>query len=189
MSTAGKVLSVLVTLALLGWIFLASLVADLNANWGRQLKTLQTQVTEAETKIDANIEQTTVLRHQTATELFDKDQDILVLRTKLSKLEKDEAALKETLSRYEIQKGTVEAGIESAKARVEYRTQERANTAEELSKAQMEVAVLQADTDKLFNRLDELQKQFTQIINSNRSLLERLSAATSPRIRSASLSR
>jgi hypothetical protein len=53
----------------------------------------------------------------------------------------------------------------------------------------MEVAVLQADTDKLFNRLDELQKQFTQIINSNRSLLERLSAATSPRIRSASLSR
>src|SRR5690242_5180696 len=44
MSTAGKVLIILVALALMAWIGLLSMVAQRNANWGQKIKAQQEQI-------------------------------------------------------------------------------------------------------------------------------------------------
>ncbi len=51
MSTAGKVLSVVVILALVGWTFLFAQIAQLNANWGQKIDQLTEQVKTLETDV------------------------------------------------------------------------------------------------------------------------------------------
>ena len=47
MSTLGKVLTILIVLALLGWTFLAALVAEHHIQWAKRFDVVQKEVEEA----------------------------------------------------------------------------------------------------------------------------------------------
>jgi chromosome segregation ATPase len=173
MSTAGKVLTVLVTLSLLGWIFLASLVADLNANWGREIAALNQRIANLENDLKQTIDQVAVLQNQASIELVKKDADILKIRTQISKLEKAESMMKETLSRYQLQFASLEQAIEREKARNDFRIEEQKQTREELARTQEDIRNLQTETDRLFSRLDELRSAFQKTLEENVGLLKK----------------
>ena len=48
MSTAGKVLTAVVILLIIGWIVLIAKVADLNNNWGQQIDKLTADISRLE---------------------------------------------------------------------------------------------------------------------------------------------
>ena len=103
MSTAGKVLTVVVILALAGWIFLFAQIAQLNANWGQkidqlteQVKTLETDVAQTRQTLDTRIAEITLSQDQ-------RDRAMTVLKSRLAHVEKLQALNQEALVRAGLQ--------------------------------------------------------------------------------------
>jgi chromosome segregation ATPase len=167
MSTAGKVLTVLVMLVLVVWIVLAAGVARLNTNGNEQLHKLVEQVE----KLRADVEKTTVevagLRDQTSTIQEKVDRDLTVLRDRELALEKSASQITESLNRYKFQLGTVEEAVKSAQDLLQHRVAERDAEQKALADSRSDVKMLMADSSQLMNRLDTLRKNFKETYHKN----------------------
>ena len=88
MSTAGKVLTVLVLLVVPIWILLVAAVADLNTNGTQAVKTLQDQVSDLKAKVIDTQKNIASLQDQIALEQMAMDKDRTVIRTQLAEVER-----------------------------------------------------------------------------------------------------
>ncbi len=88
MSTAGKVLTVLILMVVPIWILLVAAVADLNTNGTQAVKRLQEQVARLETQVVANEKKILDLQDQIAFEQAAMDRDRTVIRTQLAEVER-----------------------------------------------------------------------------------------------------
>jgi len=167
MSTAGKVLSVLVMLILVVWIVMAAGVARLNTNGNKALHDLIVEVD----KLRADVDQTQVdiagLRDQTSTIQEKVDHDLTVLRDRQFELERSHSQIDESLKRYTYQLGTVEDSVKSAQALLQHRIGERDAEQKSVADTRSEVKTLMADSSQLMNRLDTLRKTFQKTYQAN----------------------
>ncbi len=114
MSTAGKVLSVLVMLVLVVWIALAAGVSRLNTNGNEALDRLRKEIDKLRVDVDQTQVDIAGLRDQTSTIQEKVDHDLTVLRDRQVQLEKTRSQIVESLERYKYQLATVEESVKSA---------------------------------------------------------------------------
>jgi chromosome segregation ATPase len=167
MSTAGKVLVVLVLLTSLVWIVLASGVAQLNTNGNTRLHDLAVQIEKLQNDFKQTQDETVSLRDQTSSIQENVDREVTVLRARQSDLEKDRSQNQERLSRVQYQLATVKETIEKAKTALQHRIEEQASEQQALAQAKSEVEDLKAKNGELLSELSTLRKNFETVYHSN----------------------
>src|SRR5206468_1411311 len=99
MSTAGKVLIVLIVLSLLCWIVSFSMVAQLNRSWGEHVQQLTAQADKLEKDTQASLAEAERLKTAISNEQVGLRQDVALVRTQISNAERTLSDTKETLQR------------------------------------------------------------------------------------------
>jgi len=145
MSTAGKVLSVLVVLVTVAWVFLTAAVSQLNHNGTRAVNDLKVQVAKLETEVtkaarDLDRAKEDWHLDQTATQ-----KRLTVLQARQSDLEKSRSAVQEIATRVTLQVADAETIAKSSAADREQRIAEKKAETEALAKARAEVEQLKSN--------------------------------------------
>jgi len=167
MSTAGKVLAVLVMLVLVVWIVLAAGVARLNTNGNKAIHDLIEEVEKLRVQVDQTQVEVAGLRDQTSTIQERVDHELTVLQDRKVELQKGHSQIFESLARYMYQLGTVEESLKSAQALLQHRNDERDAEQKAVADTRAEVKTLMADSSQLMNRLDTLRKTFQKTYHEN----------------------
>ena len=167
MSTAGKVLVILVLLTSVAWIVLASGVAQLNTNGNTRLHDLTVQIDKLQTGFKQTHDEIVSLRDQTSSIQEDVDRQIAVLRARQSDVERARSQIQESLSRVQYQLATVKETIEKAKTALQHRIEEQASEQQALAQAKSEVEDLKAKNGELLSQLSTLRKNFETVYHSN----------------------
>jgi chromosome segregation ATPase len=167
MSTAGKVLSVLLMLILVVWIVLAAGVARLNTNGNKALHDLIEEVDKLRAEVDQTQVDVAALHDQTAIIQEKVDRDLTVLRDRQVELQRSHSQIFESLARYTHQFGTVEESVKSAQALLQHRIEEREAEQKAVADTRSEVKTLMADSSQLMNQLDTLRKNFQKTYQAN----------------------
>jgi chromosome segregation ATPase len=188
MSTAGKVLTVIVTLSILFWISMFSVVTQLNKNWQERIRALtkdleglQKQAPELESKLSQALFDLTAEQNR-------MNDDLTVLRSRLSDVEKSDAESRETLDRAKLQLASVEAAVRSSQGTSEFRLGQRDDTQKKLAQERGRVERLKADVAKSMDELATLRSQFKSVLEENKAMLaklRRLAPSGGRRVRSA----
>jgi chromosome segregation ATPase len=194
MSTPGKVLTVLVALAVLGGVFLTAKVSALNSNWGQRIDQLSGQVTQLDQdfssvrgQVEESLAQVRILQEKS-------DKDLVLLRTRVSDLEKFEADSQEAIERANVEMKRVDDQIRDGKTAEEARGAELAQTRQDLESTRQVVEQQKVTVDSLVDSLKRLQTDFVRTVDENRRLLDQLRAnsaasGNSGRVRAAALRR
>lgn len=180
MSTAGKVLCVLVALALLGAIYVDSMVSQLDRNWG---KAIDAQVQKSD-DLTKQVGETRLLLTQTSNSLAsaraETNRELAALRSQIDLVQSQIANTRESLTRVQYQVEGQAATIETTKAAVARRDQEKAETEKSLAEAVDLVKKLDGENDALLAQLGQLRDQFLAVTRSNREMVERAGGRTTP---------
>lgn len=167
MSTAGKVLSVLVLLATIGWIFLGAGVAQLNRNGNAALAKLQADLKNAEEGLHAAEVALVKLKDDTSQFQENMDTQLAVLRSKTTQVEAAGSRLKGILADMQGQLETVEATVAQAGHDLEIRKQEREAETQLLAAARAEVLRLRGVDAEKTERLATLRDEFKRTYEEN----------------------
>ncbi len=167
MSTAGKVLVVLVTLTTLVWLILAAGVAQLNTNGNKALHDLSEQVAKAEVDLAQTQHDIVAFRDETASIQEKVDRDLSVLRARLVDVEKSRSQILEGLNRIQYQVNTVEETIKGTQTDIEHRNVEIQAEEKALAGARSEVETLMANSSQLRDQLKTLRETFQSRYKAN----------------------
>jgi chromosome segregation ATPase len=167
MSTAGKVLVVLVLLTSLVWLVLASGVAQLNTNGNTRLHELTVQIDKLQTDFKQTQDEIFAVRDQTSTIQENVDRQITVLRARQSDLEKARSKIIEYMTRVQYQPATLKDTIEKAKTTLQHRIEEQASEQQALVQAKSEVEDLKSKNGELLSQLSTLRQNFETVYRSN----------------------
>ncbi|QDV38331.1 hypothetical protein [Tautonia plasticadhaerens] len=176
MSTAGKVLSVLVTLMALVSIYLLAMVSQLNRSWGRGIESVSEQIEQVsqetrQAQADAYSIEQQVLSTRQAT-----DAQLRSLRITLEDLQNRVSVLQESQLRLQLrlqeEQGLI-AGMQQATADKE---QEQARLQASLDEANARREQLAAENAEKLDRLQSLRQQFTTLLAENEELLDRVAS-------------
>jgi chromosome segregation ATPase len=167
MSTAGKVLVVLVLLTSLAWLVLASGVAQLNTNGNTRLHELTEQIEKLQTDFKHSQDEIVAVRDQTSSIQESNDRDRTVLRARQSDLEKARSKIIEYMTRVQYQLATVKDTIEKAKTTLQHRIEEQASEQQALVQAKSEVEDLKSKNGELLSQLSTLRQNFETVYRSN----------------------
>jgi len=173
MSTAGKVLVVLVMLSVVFWIVLAAGVDQLNRNGNEAVKKLVDQQEEAQKSLEEAKRQLVENRDQTTMTQEQADRDVAVLRSKQADVERARSQVVETLTRAQYQLATVQETIKGAETTAEHRTTERQEEEKALADARSEVQDLKSKNGQLLDELQSLRSQFKSSYDANKQMLSR----------------
>ena len=167
MSTAGKVLIVLVLLTSLVWLVLASGVAQLNTNGNTRLHELTEQIEKLQTDFKQSQDEIVAVRDQTSSIQENVDRQITVLRARQSDLEKARSKIIEYMTRVQYQLATLKDTIEKAKTTLQHRIEEQASEQQALVQAKSEVEDLKSKNGELLSQLSTLRQNFETVYRSN----------------------
>lgn len=167
MSTAGKVLVVLVMLASVACLMLAGGIAQLNANANKRLQELSTQLAKAQEDIGAARREAMALRDET-TETQEKiDREVTTLRARQSDLERTRTQILDHLARLRYDLGTVNATIDGARTSLQNRNAEFEADEKELADLRGRVQSLKANNTQLMGTLETLRTRFQDTYHKN----------------------
>jgi chromosome segregation ATPase len=167
MSTAGKVLVVLVMLASVGCLMLAGGIAQLNTNANKRLQELSNQLAKAREDIDANRREAMTLRDETSGMQERIDREIAALRARQTDLERTRTQITNDLARLQFDLGTVNDTIQLAKTSIENRTAEFEADEREMGELRGRVQALKQTDAQLMGRLQSLRQQFQDTYHKN----------------------
>ncbi len=186
MSTAGKVLSVLVALLILGAIFLSAQVAQLNRNWGQKLNQVEADLVKAQEAIPPVIVEIRQLKDQIVLVQLEKDDQLTRLRSTLSKLQKADSYTKETLDRYNLQLAGVDQQMQLAKQFLETTKRERAETQQEYARTLAELNQLADQNAQMLAELERLRSSLVATLQESKSDVRKILGETDSGTESAS---
>jgi len=171
MSTAGKVLVVLILLASLAWMALMAGVDQLNRNGNKAMNELAAKIEKlvddvksAQTEIVKIKDETTVVQEQ-------MDRQIAVVRSRQNDVERVNSNIREILSRVQNQVATLEQTVKDAERTAKERSDEKVAEQQDLEAKRAEVERLKAQNGELMNRLTGLRNEFKTTLEGNRSLV------------------
>ena len=174
MSTAGKVLTVLILMVVPIWIFLVAAVADLNTNGTQAVKRLQEQVARLETQVVANEKKILDLQDQIAFEQTAMDRDRTVIRTQLAAVERARSATIEIKRDLQLQLETIAAALKNAEVARDHRIAEQTAEIQAKADAEKNVDQLQGENSELMTQLQRLRGEFKTTLEDNRKMVDRL---------------
>ena len=174
MSTAGKVLAVLIMLMAVVWVFLTAAATQLNRNGAKAVEDVKNQVAKLEAEVN-----TAELDLQKTKDEWNQDQAatqnaLTVLGARQSDVEKTRSAWQEILTRVTIQLANAESTVKASEVNRDQRVADKKSETEALAKAKADVEQLKADRSELMARLTELRDKFKTTLDENRSLVQRL---------------
>jgi chromosome segregation ATPase len=176
MSTAGKVLVVLVLLVAPVWIVMVSTVAQLNMNAGAGLAALKTKVATLENDVATMTRDIVKLKDQIAHEQEAMSQQLAVTRARQADLQKARSEWIEIAARDNYQVAAMQEAAKRAVATRELRAAEKVQETEAKQAAEAEVEKLQQEHAQLTEQLDKLRGEFKATADDNRKLMARLKA-------------
>ena len=171
MSTAGKVLVVLVMLSAIICLILAGGITQLNANGNKRLDQLAADLAKTEEGLEAAQREIVSLRDQTTLVQEKIDGDIAVLRARQTDLERTRSQVADTLAHVQFDLGTVNATIEGAKTSLRNRNAEFDAEEKAMADLRREVQSLKSNNTQLMTRLQSLRDQFQGSYHQNVEML------------------
>lgn len=195
MSTAGKVLVILVLLAVLPWLWLAAGVAQHHINWAKLYAETEKQRNEAKAELPP-LESAIYEQKNEATVLqVSLDKQRRNFRGQMAMEQKEESETKETLSRTDYQLKQAQLEAENAKKRHDIRRQEKLDLDKAIADEQVVVQDLMNENKALKERLANLEKDFLATVEDNKKQIDRIrkkaesTSGAKPRTRLGSLVR
>jgi hypothetical protein len=173
MSTAGKVLVVLVMLVSVAWMILGGGVAQLNRNGNEALDKLTTELQKVEEDLASAKVEIRQLRDQTHSTQAHIDRDLNVLRSRQSDEEKARSQISETLSRLRYQLATVEETIKTAQTSLENHNKEHQDEEKAIDDLRTEVKSVKTENTQLMARLQSLRTKFQDTYHQNIEMAHR----------------
>jgi chromosome segregation ATPase len=167
MSTAGKVLAVLVLLSTLVWIVLSALVGQLNSNGNKRLHDLTTELEKLQDQIKQTQDDIVSLHNQTSTIEENSDREFVVLRARQSDVERARSQILDIRARVEYQLAILQDTIEKAKLALQNRSLEQQSEEQALAQKRAEVKELTDQSAALMNQLASLRKEFQTVYHTN----------------------
>jgi predicted nucleic acid-binding Zn-ribbon protein len=171
MSTAGKVLIVLVMLMTFVWVVLSAGVARVNTNANTRLHDLTEQVEKLEGQVKDAQDEVASLLTQTSQTQENIDREYTLLRAKQSDLERARSHVAETLSGAKYELEIVEGTVKGAQTDLEHRTTEHQEQTKLLEKERADVQELIAACGKQRDLLASLRKDFESRYHANIEML------------------
>jgi chromosome segregation ATPase len=174
MSTAGKVLTVLITLVAAAWVVLAAAVTQLNRNGAKAVEDRQKQYVAVEKE---NAETRVAIR-KTLRDAFDQrtrtQTEVTVLQANRAGVEKALSEMRESLSRVTLQADGETTTLERARSDSAQRLAEKEAETKARADSLALVDKLKGENDQLKAQLDGLRTKFTTTLRSNKEMTDRL---------------
>jgi chromosome segregation ATPase len=171
MSTAGKVLVVLIMLTAIGCLILAGGVAQLNANANQRLQQLAAELEKTQAAVEATRQDIKSYRDQTTIAQEKIDREITALRSQQTDLERSRSQISDTLSRLQYDLSTVNTTIAAARESLRNRITEFDNEQTAMAELRRHVQSLKANNSELMGRLRSLRDQFQGTQRKNLEML------------------
>jgi chromosome segregation ATPase len=176
MSTAGKVLSVLVALMMLVSIYLLAMVSQLNRSWGRGIETVSTQVEETEQQVRQANADAYAIQKQVVSERQITDAQLRSLKLRVEDLENRVSLLKEDQVRLELRLAGEEDLLARTNETIAGREQEQAELQAGVAELNSLRDRLAAENTERLGRLSSLQDQLTALLAENQELLQQVAS-------------
>lgn len=167
MSTAGKVLSVLILLVSVGWIFLAAGVAQLNRNGNERLAKLAADLEKAEADLSKAHLDLMKAKDDARNLQSGMETQMAVIRARMGDVEAANSRLKSILNDLQGQLANMEATVAQAGHDLEVRKQEKESETKLLADARAEVMRLRGVDGDLTQRLASLRQEFKDKFEQN----------------------
>jgi chromosome segregation ATPase len=174
MSTAGKVLSVLVILVAVAWMFLTATVSQLNHNGAEAVEQLKKQVEKLDKDVATATHDLQKAKDDWTLDQVATQDRLTVLQARQTDLEKARSVVQEIKTRVDLQLADAETIAKTSATNLEQRIAEKKNETEALVKTRTEVEQLKTERTELVGRLTELREKFKATLEENRSLTERV---------------
>lgn len=160
MSTAGKVLVVLVMLVSIACLILAGGVAQLHYNANQRLQKLDSDLEKAQAAIATTRDEIAQTRDQTNIMQENLDREIATLRAKQTDLERTRSQVTDMLARLQSDLKTVNDTIASARESIQVRVAEFNADTTAMDDLRRRVNELKATNSEMVGRLQSLRDQF-----------------------------
>jgi uncharacterized protein YlxW (UPF0749 family) len=177
MSTAGKVLTVLILLVMLVWIVMVSAVTQLDVNYGQKIDKQQIELEKLAVDVAKANSDITTLTEQARLEQDSTDRDLRLLLSRIAHAEGILTLHNESLSRIKLQVADYLAAVEKAQANLANREAEKAKDKADVAMKLDEIAKAQAKNAELRTELAQLQEDFKRLLTENTKALEKAPTA------------
>jgi len=178
MSTAGKVLIVLVMLISFVWIVLAAGVSRVNTNSNTRLAELTKKVEELQGQVKERQDEIVSVVTQTSQTQEKIDREFALLRSKQSDLERAKSKIADTLAGVKYELDILQGTVKNAATDLGHREVELQEETTRLGTDRAQVNELMADCANLRNRLSSLRKDFQTAYHGNIEMLGKVSKTT-----------
>ncbi len=177
MSTAGKVLTVLILLVMITWIVMLSAVTQLNVNWQQKIAAQDNQLDQATKDLKTASDGYINLTEKTRVEQDNKARDLREIATRIAAAEARQSASSESLSRIKFQVAGYQAAVKRAETNNATRKAEKDKATEDLAQKREVIAKAQALNAELRDQLAKLQGEFKQLLADNKTLADKAAQA------------
>lgn len=171
MSTAGKVLVVLIMLSAIACLILAGGVAQVNYNANQKLDQLAKELEKTRESIEATKLDIMNTRDQTTVVQEQVDRDFSRLESQQTDLERTRTQILDTLTRLQYDLGTVNSTIAQAKDSLQHRVNEFDAETKAMADLRRDVQSRRSDNTQLMSRLQSLKDQFGKTQRENAEML------------------
>ncbi|WP_435017799.1 hypothetical protein TA3x_005419 [Tundrisphaera sp. TA3] len=171
MSTAGKVLVVLVMLMMAGWMVLLSAVTQLNKNHGEAVAKNQKQLDDVTAEVAKVTQDITTTINKAHLLQADTVRDLREIQGRITAAERHQSATNASLARLKFQVANYESALATAKAALETRIAEETQANEIKAAKLAEIEQAKARNADLREQLARLQSEFKQLLAENAKLV------------------
>jgi chromosome segregation ATPase len=173
MSTAGKVLVVLIMVTSLSWMILTAGVTQLNRNGNQALKQLSEKVAQLEEDVRSTQEKIVQVKDQTTVMQEKMDRDLAVINARQNDSQRMASEVREILSRVQYELATVQQTVQNSEQLRTQRAEEKVAEQKALDQAREEVKALKASDRELTDRLTSLRTDFKKTLKSSVDIIGR----------------
>ena len=167
MSTAGKVLTVLILVVMIPWLIMLSAVTQLNVNYEEKIAAQQKTLDKATVDVAKANNDILTLTEQARAEQDTTDRELRVILGRIAAAERRQSSTTEDLTRLKAEVADFLAAVETAKTNLATREAEKVKGEEDLARKKDEIAKAQAKNADLRGQLAQLQDEFKRLLADN----------------------
>jgi chromosome segregation ATPase len=173
MSTAGKVLTVLIMLVMVVWLVVMSAVTQLNVNWEEKIGKQQTQLDKLQKDAETAAADFLSLTEQARLKQDETDRNLREILGRIATAERRQSDVVEKLTRVKTELAEYLAAVEQANTNKATREAEFAQGEADLAKKKDEIAKAKGLNSDLRDQLAKLQEEFKRLLAENAAQVEK----------------
>jgi chromosome segregation ATPase len=177
MSTAGKVLTVLILLVTVVWLVMMSAVTQLNVNWQEKIAAQQKSIDKATEDFEKARADTFRLTEEARVKQDETDREVRLRLVRIASAERRQSSITEDSTRLKAQVADSQSSAETAKGNLATREAELIANQEALAKKRDEIAKFHAENAEKKAQLAQLQEEFKQTLAKNAAELAKAAKA------------